>query len=62
MVTTNSPNKSRDSVVLKVRVPADVRDALAEIAADNQRSMHGQMVWALRQHVAEETTDDTPAA
>ena len=47
---------------IPVRVPQDVRDALEEIAHRNERTMTGEIKWALRQYVAEQTAGRTPAS
>jgi predicted DNA-binding protein len=35
-----------------LRIPRDMLTQLKTVAQQNGRTMHGEMVWALRQHIA----------
>jgi hypothetical protein len=37
-------------VKMQVRLPAEIRDALAQDAKNNQRSMNGQIIAVLKEH------------
>jgi len=37
---------------INVRFPADLLDALRRSAKENGRSLHGEILWALREYVA----------
>jgi hypothetical protein len=37
---------------MNVRFPADLLDALRRSAKENGRSLHGEILWALRKYVA----------
>jgi len=38
-------------VKMQVRLPTDIRDALAQDAKNNQRSMNGQIIAILKEHL-----------
>lgn len=40
----------RDEVKLQLRLPVEIRDALAADARNNNRSMNGQVIAILKEH------------
>jgi len=39
--------------------PKDVLDAMRKLAKDHQRSLIGEIIWALRQYIRQEHDKDT---
>lgn len=51
----------KDATSLMLRLPADVKAWLFEQAERNERSQNGQMVWLLRQAMAQQQTVEAAA-
>jgi hypothetical protein len=47
---------------LNIKVPVDLREEMANWATAHERSMHGEIVWALRTYLRAQNAEDTGAA
>jgi predicted transcriptional regulator len=44
----------RDNHPIQVRFPLDVHAAMRQLAQQHERSFNGEVVWALRQYLAQQ--------
>jgi hypothetical protein len=42
----------KDEVKITLRIPADVAEGMKQSAHENNRSLNGEIVWALREYLA----------
>jgi hypothetical protein len=47
---------------MNVRFPVDLLDELRRLANENGRSLHGEILWALRVYVARRKREEEPQA
>lgn len=40
-----------EQIQVNIRFPSDVHDQIKKLAASQERSFNGQIIWALRQHL-----------
>lgn len=50
-MTTDEQQPTEPTYVHTVRLPHTLREALRALARKHQRSLHGEIVWALREYV-----------
>jgi hypothetical protein len=44
----------RNEHPIQVRFPSDVREALRQLAQQHERSFNGEVIWGLRQYLAQQ--------
>lgn len=54
--TKSSPVQKPDLKLVTVRLPVDTYAKVVDLAEAQRRSIHGQLVWAVEQHIEGEAT------
>ena len=51
-----TPSTKQDLKLVTVRLPVDTYAKVVDLATAQRRSIHGQIVWAVEQHVEREAS------
>ncbi len=51
-------NNGMEEIKITVRIPVGIADKIRQFAEDHDRSLNGEIVWALRQYAKREALDD----
>jgi predicted HicB family RNase H-like nuclease len=49
--------KTVKDIAINTRYPPEIHEAIIEIAKKHQRSFNGEVIWALREHIARQQGD-----